>query len=96
VRKTILACVAVALIVGTTSATAASLITSEDIANGTIRASDIKKGTISENRLTSGVRKMLREVGLPGPAGKDGATVYGPKGDIGPQATAGRARRARP
>jgi hypothetical protein len=89
VRKTILACVAVALVVGTTSATAASLITSEDIANGTIRASDIRKGTISENRLSSGVRELLRKVGLPGPAGKDGATVYGPQGEAGPHGPQG-------
>jgi Collagen triple helix repeat (20 copies) len=90
VRKTILACVAVALIVGTTSATAATLITSEDIANGTIRASDIRKGTISENRLTRGVRELLRKAGAPGPAGQDGATVYGPQGEPGPQGPAGR------
>jgi Collagen triple helix repeat (20 copies) len=84
VRKTILACVVVALVVGTTSATAASLITSEDIANGTIRASDIKRGTISANRLTSGVQELLRKAGVPGPAGKDGATVHGPQGEPGP------------
>jgi hypothetical protein len=90
VRKTILACAAVALITGATTATAASLITSEDIQNGTIRASDIKKGTISENRLSSGVREQLGKVGEPGPRGPDGATVYGPKGDPGPQGPAGK------
>jgi hypothetical protein len=85
VRKTTLACVIVALIVGSTSATAATLITSADIQNGTIQATDIKKGAISENRLSDGVRDLLRDEGKVGPAGKDGATVYGPKGDAGPQ-----------
>jgi hypothetical protein len=89
VRKTILACAVVALIVGSTSATAATLITSEDIANGTIRASDIRKGAISENRLSRGVRELLRKVGLPGPPGQDGATVYGPQGEAGPQGPQG-------
>jgi hypothetical protein len=89
VKKTIVACVAVALIAGTTTATAASLITSKDIKNGTIQASDIKKGTISASRLSSGLRKALGTAGHTGPAGKDGATVYGPKGDVGPQGPQG-------
>jgi Collagen triple helix repeat (20 copies) len=92
VRKTILACAAAALIAGATSATAASLVTSADIKNGTIRASDIKKGTISESRLSTGVRGMLLSTGQAGPvgpAGNDGATVYGPKGDAGPEGPAG-------
>jgi hypothetical protein len=90
VPKTILACVAVALIVGATSATAASLITSADIKNGTIQASDIRRGAISESRLARDVRQTLRSVGKVGPAGKDGATVYGPKGDRGPEGPQGR------
>ena len=78
-RKPILACAAVALITGTTTATAASLITSEDIENGTIRAADVQKGAISANRLSRGVQAALAEKAKPGPTGKDGATVYGPE-----------------
>jgi hypothetical protein len=89
VRKTILACVAVALVAGTTTATAASLITSEDIKNGTIRSTDIKKGAISASRLSSDVQAALDEAGRAGPPGKDGATVYGPKGDTGAQGPQG-------
>ena len=63
-RKTILACAVVALIASATTATAATLITSEDIKNGTIQASDIKKGAISENRLSDGVRDQ-RAVSCP-------------------------------
>jgi hypothetical protein len=91
VRRTILACAAAALIAGSTSATAATLITSADIKNGTIQASDIRKGTIPENRLSDGVREMLHTAGQVGPAGKDGATVYGPKGDPGPPGEQGPA-----
>jgi hypothetical protein len=93
VRKTILACAAVTLIVGTTSATAATLITSKDIKNGTIRAEDIKRGTITPSRLTRGVRQQLQRVGaqggpgLPGPKGDKGDT--GAKGDKGDKGVVG-------
>jgi hypothetical protein len=91
VRKTILACVAVALIVGASTATAASLVTSNDIKNGTVRSKDIKnktikskdikKDTIKANRLTPAVRAQLRKAGVPGPKGDTGAA--GLKGDTG-------------
>jgi hypothetical protein len=71
VRKTILACVVVALAVGTTTATAASLITSKDIKDGTIKPRD----------LSDSVRDELKENGKRGPAGPQGAV--GPKGDTG-------------
>ena len=77
-RKTILACAVVALIVGSTSATAATLITSKDIKNGTITAKDIKRGSISSSRLARGVRQQLQRVGAQG-----GPGVVGPKGDKG-------------
>jgi hypothetical protein len=90
VRKTILACVAVALIVGTTSATAATLITSADIKNGTIQSSDIKKGAITASRLSSGVRSTLNQVGASGSGGAAIPGPAGPEGPVGPRGQAGR------
>jgi hypothetical protein len=81
-RKSILACVVVALAVGTTSATAATLITGKDIKNGTITAADVKRGSITTSRLASGLRERLQRVGSQGgPAGAPGAK--GDKGDPG-------------
>jgi hypothetical protein len=93
VRKTILACAAVALIVGTTSATAATLITGKQIKNGTITAEDIKRGSLTGSRLAPGLRERLQAVGaqggpaLPGPAGARGEA--GPKGDKGDKGAQG-------
>jgi hypothetical protein len=82
VKRTILACVAVALVAGATTATAASLITSADIKNGSIRNKDIKKGTISQKSLTPEIQALLAQVradgGIPGPPG-----AKGDKGDPG-------------
>jgi hypothetical protein len=76
--RTVLACVATALVVAAASATAASLITSAQIKNGTIRNVDIHKGTIGLNRLTNGVQRLLRRAGgqsgAPGAVGAKGAT----------------------
>ena len=55
-RTTIAACVATALIVGGGTATAATMITSGDIANGTIRNRDIKPRVITMSRLAPGTR----------------------------------------
>jgi hypothetical protein len=105
VRKTILACVAVALIVGASSATAATLITGKQIKNGTITAQDIKPGSLTQSRLASGLRERLQRVGaqggsaLPGPAGAKGDSGAngangqkgdkGDKGDPGPKRSSG-------
>ena len=99
-RKTILACVAVALIVGTTSATAATLITGKQIKNGTITAEDIKRGSLTGSRLAPGLREQLKAVGaqgggvpIPGAAGAKGDTgAKGDKGDKGPQGDPGPKR----
>ena len=67
------------------TATAARLITSADIKNGTIKGKDIKKGTISEKRLSEGVKAKLNS------GGPQGLTVgpQGPKGDPGAAAPGG-------
>jgi hypothetical protein len=57
-----------------TTATAASLITSAKIADGTIMNRDIHRGTISESRLDRGVVAKLNRLAVPGPAGARGAT----------------------
>jgi hypothetical protein len=99
VRKSILACVGVALIVGSTSATAATLITGKQIKNGTITADDIKRGSINKSRLSNGLRSAIGGVGaqgtpsIPGAAGAKGdhgdKGDKGDKGDPGPKRSSG-------
>jgi Collagen triple helix repeat (20 copies) len=91
VRKTILACIAVALVAGASTATAASLITSKDIKNGTIQSKDIKNGTIKSSDLARAVKNKLNKGsrGRPGPVGPQGPA--GPAGPAGPQGPAGPA-----
>ena len=82
-RRTVLACIATALLVGGGTATARVLITSSDIKdgtiktvdinNGTIKHDDIKESTITRDRLEKKVRRLLNEQG-----------AAGPKGDVGP------------
>ena len=59
------------------TATAAKLITSADIKNGTIKGEDIKKGTIGEKRLSEGVKAKLNSGGPQGPKGDPGAAAPG-------------------
>jgi hypothetical protein len=98
VRRTIIACVVVALVAGATSATAAKLITGDDIKDGsitgadihnpTITNKDIKKGTIIKKKLSKAVQDALEQQGGPaGPKGDKGAK--GDKGDPGPTQSAG-------
>jgi hypothetical protein len=96
VRKTIVACVAVALIVGATSATAATLITGKQIKDGTITADDIKRGSINKSRLAGRLQNAIEGVGaqgrpaVPGAAGVKGdAGGKGDKGDKGDKGVAG-------
>ena len=58
-RKTIAACAITALAVGGATATANSLVTSKDIADGTIQNRDIHEGAISYSRLTPGLRVLM-------------------------------------
>jgi hypothetical protein len=90
VRKSILACVAVALIVGTTSATAATLVTGKQIKDGSITGQDIKKRSINAARLTKGLQDKIDKRGPAGPAGAKGDTgAAGPRGETGPAGPAG-------
>ena len=56
-RATILACALVSLLVAGGSATAASLITSSDIKNGTIKSEDIKDGYVKSSDIKNGTVK---------------------------------------
>ena len=71
-RKTIAACAITALAVGGASATAQSLITSKDIADGTVQNRDIHDGAISYSRLTPGLRALVDRAGQPGKDGVNG------------------------
>ena len=76
-RKTIVACVATALIVGAGTATAQQLITSSDIKDGTIKGADMKNGTIKSEKIKKGTIKkdrlawpqLQQKIDQPGPAG---------------------------
>jgi Collagen triple helix repeat (20 copies) len=83
---TILGIIAIVLaLVGTATATTVKIVTTKDIADGTIRNQDIHKDSVSLNRLSQGVQKLIAgssaDSSVPGVAGKDGA--QGPKGDAG-------------
>jgi hypothetical protein len=86
-KRTILLCALTALVVGGTTATAASLITSKDIADGTIRTRDVKKSAITMNRLSKGVQNLI--TGASAQSGNPTPAVPGAKGDTGPQGAQG-------
>jgi hypothetical protein len=102
-RRIIVVCVLTALVVGGGTATAARLITSRDIRDGTIRSRDIRDGTIrhgdlrrftiTRDRLARRVRRLLDQRGPRGPAGPSGpagpAGAQGERGEPGPTQTAG-------
>lgn len=89
-RKAVLACLATTLVVGATSATAASLITGAKVKDRSLTGRDIAKSTIKASNLSKAVRRKLAATGsaqspIPGAAGRDGAPgAQGPAGDRGP------------
>ena len=95
-RNFIIGCVLTALVVGGSTATAATLITSGDIKDGTIRKKDvrprtlthsqIKKSSITLDRLAKKVRRLIKEenAGPPGPQG-----ARGPQGATGARGATG-------
>jgi hypothetical protein len=100
--KIVLACVATALVVAVSSATAASLITGSQIAPNTIHNHNIHKNTVTLNRLSPGVQKLIKRSTQSGATGSAGATgangsngtngatgTNGAKGDTGVQGVAG-------
>jgi hypothetical protein len=92
-RKTLIACVVVALLAGGGTAVASKLVTSKDIKNGTIQTQDIGRGEVTLNRLSPGVRELLAKAGKPGANGTNGTNgtngVNGAKGDKGDKGDTG-------
>ena len=94
-RKTLIACIVVALLAGGGTAVASKLVTSKDIKNGTIQSQDIGRGEITLSRLSPGVRERLAKAAKPGTNGTNGTNGAagakgdkGDKGDTGPQGPA--------
>lgn len=88
--QTALIAVVVSALMGAGAAGAASLITGDDIKDGSIHKRDIGKGEVSLSRLTPGVRALLAKAGTPGKSGQDGTSgVNGAKGADGTNGTAG-------
>lgn len=92
----------VSLLIGAGGATAKSLLTGRDIADGTITSRDIADGTVSRGDLSPALRAAIAagggaggqgSTGPTGPEGPRGATgAQGPegdRGDTGPQGPAG-------
>jgi hypothetical protein len=77
---------AVVLSLGGT-ATAASLVTSSQIKNGTITTADIKNKTIKAGDLSPSLQKQIKTGGKTGPQGPAGP--QGAKGDTGAQGPIG-------
>ena len=81
-KATVLACAVVSLLVAGGTATAANLVTSSDIKNGTIQSEDMKKGavknknikksTIKIDRLDKSTQDKINQGGPAGPAGPAG------------------------
>lgn len=96
-RKTIIACAIVALGIGATSATAASLLTGADVKDNSLTGADVRG--ISYADLTSGLKNRINQnptinapKGDAGAAGKDGvAGAPGAKGADGKDGTPGGA-----
>lgn len=87
--KTILACIVTALLVGTTSAGAASFITSAKIKDGTIQYRDLSKGLkLALATRTPPAGASTPVAGSTGAVGAQGAA--GPTGATGQQGSAGK------
>jgi hypothetical protein len=92
VRKTLIACVVTALMVGGGTATAAQLITGKNVRNGSLTGADLKNGSVAAKELSDGVQALLEQGGPAGPKGDTGATgPAGPKGDTGAAGATGPA-----
>jgi Collagen triple helix repeat (20 copies) len=97
VRRTVIACVVTALLIGGGTATASGLITSADIKNGSVTGRDIRNGSIAQKDLSRSVRTQLGRPtvgspGAPGPVGPQGARgAQGPAGPQGPKGDKGDA-----
>lgn len=89
-RRTLIACLLTAMVVGASTATAASIITGKNVKDSSLTGTDIKNGTISAKDLSAAVRAELAKHAAEGSAGPAGqAGPQGPKGDQGPKGEQG-------
>jgi Collagen triple helix repeat (20 copies) len=88
VTRTILACLVVAVIASATTATAAQLVTSRDIRNGTIRNVDLREGAVTMPRLAPEIQALLQQIRSDG-EDRAVAGAKGEKGDPGPPGVRG-------
>jgi hypothetical protein len=79
--------VLVVAVIGAGTATAASLVTSKDVKDGTLRSVDVKDGSLRVKDLTDEAVDTLQKGGATGATGERGAT--GPAGAQGPQGPKG-------
>jgi hypothetical protein len=87
-RKTLIACIAAALLAGAATASAAKLITGADVKNNSLTGTDIKNNSLALADLSNRAERDLRgQDGAPGPKGDKGDP--GPAGPQGPQGPAG-------
>jgi hypothetical protein len=86
-RRTVAACVVTALVIGGGTASAAKLITGEDIKDRSIDTRDLAKASVGKQRLSPHVRELLGRSGEQGAKGDTGPA--GPKGDTGAQGPKG-------
>ena len=88
-RRTLVACVITALVLGGGTATAASLMTGANIKNGSLTGQDIKNGSLAAGDLSQSLRNRLNRTvsGSPGAPGSQGAK--GDTGAAGPQGLKG-------
>lgn len=82
---TVLAALALFIVIGGTATAASGLINGKKIKPGTITARQIKNGTITAAKISPATVRSLR--GAQGPAGSDGTT--GPAGATGPVGSTG-------
>jgi hypothetical protein len=80
--------VLVVAVIGAGTATAASLVTSKDVQDNSLRSVDVKNGSLRVNDLTARAVKTLQKGGVAGATGAKGAT--GPAGAQGPQGPAAK------
>jgi hypothetical protein len=104
-RKTLIACIAVAVLAGGGTATAAKFITGKDVKNGSLTGADVKNGSLTGSEikggsvrlsdLSPGVQELIAKAGTPGKDGSNGAAgqngAAGAKGDKGDKGDQGPA-----
>ena len=88
-RKSILACCVTALAVGATSATAASVITSDDIKDETIQNRDMRDGAFTWSKFAPTTQNKIAKLAAPQNSAASTSPAAGTAGPAGPQGPQG-------